>query len=90
MRVHQEDYEHPTQATRLRLAVFEQKPPETEAVQGLAPPESGFLVTEERLGAGKVVATLGFFPSREEALAQLHARSQELERQLYARVSLPA
>jgi hypothetical protein len=87
MRIHQEDYEHPTQASRVRLAVFEQKPAGNENVLGLMPREPGFLVTEERLGSSKVVATLGFFPTREEAMARLQSRARELEGQLYRRVS---
>ena len=87
MRIHEEEYEHPTQASRVRLNVYEQRPTGEEKVAGLAPREPGFLVTEERLGAGKVVATLGYFPGRAEALARLEARRRELERQLYRRLS---
>jgi len=85
MLIHQEDYEHPTQASRVRLAVFEQKPGAEPPVNGL-PWGPGFLVTEERQGAGKVVATLGLFPTREEAMRRLAARGRELELQLYNRV----
>jgi len=82
MLIHQEDYEHPTQASRVRLAVFEQKPAPEPTVNGL-PWGPGFLVTEARLGAGTVVSTLGLFPTREEAMVRLAARGRELERQLY-------
>jgi hypothetical protein len=85
MIIQQEDYAHPTQASRVRLAVFEQKPAAEPPVAGL-PQGPGFLVTEERLGAGKVVATLGLLPTRDQAMALLAARGRELERQLYNRV----
>jgi hypothetical protein len=84
MIVHEQTYRNPTQASLVRLAIFEQ-PAGESAVQGL-PAGPGFLVTEERLGAAKVVATLGFFPRRDEAMARLAARARELERQLYERV----
>ena len=90
MRVHQEEYEHPTQASLVRLAVFEQKPAPSDGVPGLLPREPGFLLTEERLGSSKVVATLGFFPTRDEALSRLSARAAELEGQLYRRVAASA
>ncbi|HET8643935.1 MAG TPA: hypothetical protein VFO85_00515 [Vicinamibacteria bacterium] len=83
MRVHQEEYEHPTQASLVRLAVFEQKPASNEGVPGLMPRESGFLLTEERLGSSKVVATLGAFDSREAALAAAGSRAEALRRQRY-------
>jgi hypothetical protein len=84
MILHQEDYEHPTQASRVRLAVFEQEAPSSPTVDGL-PGGPGFLVTEDRLGAGKVVATLGLFSTREEAMGRLAARGLELRSQLYHR-----
>jgi hypothetical protein len=72
---------HPTQASRVRLRVFE-KPPEP-VVNGMGPDQKGFLVTEERIGSRTVFSTLGFLPTREEALARLRARAEELERQHY-------
>lgn len=68
------EFAHPRQASRVRLRVYE---PET----------GGFLLTEERLGAFKVVATLGLFDKREEAVARLEARAGELQRQHYAPAS---
>jgi hypothetical protein len=65
------EFVHPHQASRVRLRVYE---PET----------GGFLLTEERLGAWKVVSTLGLFDKREEAAARLEARAAELERQRYS------
>ena len=62
--------QHPTQASGVRLNLYE---PET----------GGFLVTEERLGAAKVVATLGLFDRREDAVARLDSRVRELQGQRY-------
>jgi hypothetical protein len=61
---------HPSQASSVRLNLYE---PET----------GGFLLTEERLGSAKVVATLGLFDRREDAVARLDARVRELEGQRY-------
>jgi hypothetical protein len=85
-----EEFEHPTQASRVRLSVYEQGPPAAESVAGLLPREPGYLVTEDRVGAGKVVATLGFFHAREQALACLRERARQLERQRYRPVPRPA
>jgi hypothetical protein len=65
----QEELEHPTQASGVRLRVFER-------------PE-GFLVTEERTGTATVFATLGVFESREAAEARVRERVEELARQRY-------
>ena len=72
MNVLSEEYRHPTQVTRVRLAVYQQ-------------PE-GFLVTEERLGSAKVVGTLGLVGSQEEAEALVRDRASTLETQRYSRV----
>lgn len=74
MSVVSREFAHPRQASRVRLRVYE---PET----------GGFLLTEERLGAWKVVSTLGLFDKREEALARLEARAGELLQQHYAPAS---
>jgi len=81
MTVAEEILVHPTQASRVRLRVFEQAPEDT--VAGMGPDRPGFLVTEERIGARTVVSTLGFVPTREEALDRMRARADELERQRY-------
>jgi hypothetical protein len=83
--VHEEIFVHPTQASRVRLRVFDRPPEPT--VAGLGPDHHGFLVTEERIGARTVVNTLGFLRTRDEAMARLRARSAELARQHYR--SLP-
>lgn len=84
MRIHLEDLEHPTQPSRIRLAVFDQTGA-TSPVAGM--PAQGFLVTEERAGTVKVVATLGAYATREDALARVRRRAEELARQNYRPVS---
>jgi hypothetical protein len=73
MRIHEELFEHPVQASRVRLNVFEQ-------------PE-GYLVTEERIGAVTVVATLGVFQEREAALERARLRAGDLIAQRYSKVT---
>jgi hypothetical protein len=74
MKILQEAYRHPTQASEVRLNVYER-------------PTGGYLVTEDRLGTATVVATLGLFDGREAALLRAHARARELERQRYRKVA---
>ena len=81
MLIQREEFGHPTQASRVRLNVFEQ-PAGGSPVEGL-PDEGGFLVTEERIGTVTVVSTLGFFTAREEAVQRLRRRAAELQRQSY-------
>jgi hypothetical protein len=77
----QETYEHPSQASRVRLNVYEYEP-ETP-VAGLGPSEPGFFVTEDRVGTVTVVSTLGFFPNQEQAFARFRSRANELQAQRY-------
>ena len=77
----QEVYEHPSQASRVRVNVYDYQP-ESE-VAGLGPPEPGYVVTEDRVGAVTVVSTLGFFSDREKALEAARARARELQAQRY-------
>jgi len=78
-------FQHPHQASRVRLAVYEQ-PAGTSPVEGM-PDDAGYLVTEEWWGVGKVVKTLGFHPDRPAALDWLSARAKELELQRYQPVA---
>ena len=87
MLVLQETYEHPSQASQVRLNVYEYKP-ETP-VAGLGPAEPGFIVTEDRVGTVTVVSTLGFFSSQEQAFARFRSRANELQAQRY-RSLIPA
>ncbi len=84
MRVHQAEFVHPTQASRVRLNVYEftGSPAPVYGMEALL--EGGrFVVTEDRVGTATVVATLGNFPSREEALAAVERRVAELRAQRY-------
>ena len=81
MLLFREEYEHPSQASRIRVNVYEYEP--ESPVAGLGPSEPGFVVTEDRVGTVTVVSTLGFFPDREPAFAAARARARELQAQRY-------
>jgi hypothetical protein len=70
MIVWREELQHPVQASRVRLTVYEQT-------------DGGWLATEDRIGTLTVVATLGAFDSREAALAAAESRADVLRRQRY-------
>ncbi len=79
MRIARYEFEHPTQVSRLAVNVFEQEvgkdvPAAEDALRG----QKGFIVTEERVAATNVYKTLGFYPTREEALARADAYAAEL------------
>jgi hypothetical protein len=78
-------FQHPTQASEVRLTLFE-RPADTSPVEGL-PDEAGFLVTETWRGASTVVKTIGFFATRGEADACLRRRAEALARQLFRPVA---
>jgi hypothetical protein len=69
MQLLHEEFTHPTQASLVRLRVYQQ-------------PE-GFLVTEENQGAATVVRTLGLFAARDEAEATVRRRAAQLASQGY-------
>ena len=77
MRIVQETYQHPTQASLVRLNVYEN-------------PQGGYLVTEDRVGSSTVVATLGVFVDRDSAVARVRSRSEELILQRYRPVARAA
>ena len=81
-------FAHPTQASEVRLTVFE-RAADTSPVEGL-PDEAGFLVTETWRGTSKVVKSLGFFRSRDEAQACLRRRTETLRKQLFRPVAAVA
>jgi hypothetical protein len=83
----QEVYEHPSQASRVRLNVYEYRP--ESPVAGMGPAEAGFMVTEDRVGTVTVTSSLGFFPTREQAFAGYRSRANELQAQRY-RSLIPA
>lgn len=78
-----ETYEHPTQASKVRINVYEE--PAMPNPPGIDTPTTGggYLVTEERTGTAKVIATLGFFDRKEDALVRARRRAEELKAQLY-------
>ena len=81
MIIEEQVFRHPTQASEVRLNVF-QRGADTSPVEGL-PDEAGFLVTETWRGTSKVVKTLGFFAARADAFACLGRRADALTRQLF-------
>jgi hypothetical protein len=85
MIVEERTFQHPQQASLVRLVVYD-RPAGLTHVEGM-PDDAGFLVTEEWRGASKVVKTLGFYTDRGAALGRLGARAQELERQRYRPVA---
>jgi hypothetical protein len=74
-------FRHPTQASEVRLTLFE-RPADTSPVEGLPDP-AGFLVTETWRGTSTVVKTLGFFARRAEADACLRRRADALAGQMF-------
>jgi len=72
MSVLTEEYHHPSQATRVKLVVYEQP--------------QGFLVAEERVGSATVVRTIGLVATREAALELARLRAESLTRQRWVRV----
>ena len=76
-----QEYEHPTQASRLRLKLYHYTPPPQESVAGLLPDQPGYQLTEERVGTTTVVAGLGLFASEDQARERLAQRAHELAAQ---------
>lgn len=85
MVIEQQVFAHPTQGSQVRLAVFEQQAGGSP-VEGLPDP-AGFLVTEEWLGAGKVVKTLGAFDGKGAALDCLRRRATSLAAQRFSAIT---
>ena len=84
------ELEHPTQASRVGLNLYELSPaPNPPGID--TPSESGgFLVTEERIGVTKVISSLGLFESREAAQERFRMRAEELRLQRYRDVTRAA
>jgi hypothetical protein len=89
MRILQQDYAHPPQASGLRLGLFKDAPPAEERVSGMLPGQDGFLLTEERIGSGAVVKTLGFFTAEADARATLAVREEALAGQGWRKAAEP-
>jgi hypothetical protein len=90
MLLSQETYEHPTQASRVRINVYEEPPMPNPPGIDTPTTRGGFLVTEDRIGSTTVIATLGFFDRREDAIAGARRRADELKAQRYRPVSAAA
>ena len=67
-------YRHPTQASTVGLSVYEER-------------ADRYLVTESRSGPQTVIATLGVYDRREDALVRARDRAAELSRQRYELVA---
>jgi hypothetical protein len=81
MRIQQQELQHPTQVSRLRLNLYRYDPAREEEVAGLMPDQPGFLLTEERVGTRTVVSSLGFFAEERQAQDLLQRRQHELAEQ---------
>jgi hypothetical protein len=88
--VFQETFAHPTQVSLVRIRVYEEPPTPNPPGIDLPTTGGGYLVTEDRIGTTKVVATLGFFNGKEDALARARRRIEDLQAQLYRPVSAAA
>jgi hypothetical protein len=88
MQIHTEELQHPTQASLVRLNVYQiDAPPAPVFGMDALMRHGRYLVTEERIGTTKVVATLGSFATKDEAVARARTRAAELEAQRYRRLS---
>jgi hypothetical protein len=85
----QQELEHPTQVSRLRLKLFSYEPSGHDAVAGLLPAQKGFNLIEERESTASVVTSLGFYPTEEQARRRLEERAAELARQGYRPAPAP-
>ena len=91
MRIHQEAFEHPTQTNLVLLNVYEQKvEQDVAAADDQARGVTGYLVTEDRLGSSRVVKTLGFFKTKDEAMARVRDRAEDLKSQRYRSAPAPS
>jgi hypothetical protein len=89
MRLQRLELEHPTQASRVALSLYEQAPAPNPPGIDTPSEKGGYLVTEERIGVTTVISSLGLFDSREAAQERFRRRAEELRLQRY-RDALPA
>ena len=87
MRLTRLELEHPTQASRVALNLYEQAPAPNPPGIDTPSENGGFLVTEERIGTTTVIKSLGFFETREAAQDGLRKRAEELKLQRYRDVA---
>jgi hypothetical protein len=90
MRLMRLELEHPTQASRVALNLYEQAPAPNPPGIDTPSENGGFLVTEERIGTTTVISSLGFFDTREAAQERLRKRAEELKLQRYRDVATAA
>ena len=83
MLIFSETFEHATQVSKVRVNVYEEPPMPNPPGIDTPTTGGGYLVTEERIGTTKVIATLGFLDRKEDALARARRRADELKAQLY-------
>jgi len=84
------ELEHPTQASRVVLNLYEQPPAPNPPGIDTPSENGGYLVTEERIGATKVISSLGLFDTSEAAQERFRRRVDELKRQRYRDVAAAA
>ena len=77
------ELEHPTQASRVALNLYEQPPAPNPPGIDTPSENGGYLVTEERIGATRVINSLGLFDAREAAQERFRRRIEELKLQRY-------
>jgi hypothetical protein len=87
MRLQRLELEHPTQASRVALNLYEQPPAPNPPGIDTPSENGGYLVTEERIGATTVISSLGFFETREAAQERFRRRADELRLQRYRDVA---
>jgi hypothetical protein len=87
MRLLRVELEHPTQASRVALNLYEQSPAPNPPGIDTPSENGGFLVTEERIGTTTVVSSLGLFDTREAAEQRFRRRAEELRLQRYRDVA---
>jgi hypothetical protein len=83
MRLERLELEHPTQASRVALNLYEVAPAANPPGIDTPSENGGFLVTEERIGTTTVISSLGFFETREAAQERFQRRAEELRLQRY-------
>ena len=90
MRLMRLELEHPTQASRVALNLYEQAPAPNPPGIDTPSENGGYLVTEDRIGTTTVISSLGFFDTREAAQERLRKRAEELKLQRYRDVATAA
>jgi len=90
MRLMRLELEHPTQASRVALNLYQQPPAPNPPGIDTPSENGGFLVTEERIGTTTVIGSLGLFDTREAAEQRFRRRAEELRLQRYRDVATAA